>query len=140
MTTKKLRITIDRAHLEHLDKIASGGLERMPDLADRLLDRLARATVQDSSKMPATLVSIGAQVTYRDEASGQDRTVRLVWPEEADIAAGRISVFTPVGVALLGLAEGASTELPDRSGKARRLSILKVEPAGVAAGAGDARA
>ena len=36
--------------------------------------------------------------------AGEERTVTLVFPGEADIAEGRISVLTPIGIALIGLA------------------------------------
>ena len=41
----------------------------------------------------------------------------LVYPPEADIDAGRISVPTPIGTALLGLAEGQSIDWTARDGR-----------------------
>ncbi|WP_395337551.1 GreA/GreB family elongation factor [Novosphingobium sp. BL-8H] len=37
-----------------------------------------------------------------DEPSGGDRTVELVYPGQAGIAAGHISTLTPVGADLIG--------------------------------------
>jgi regulator of nucleoside diphosphate kinase len=54
----------------------------------------------------------------------------LVYPAEADIEAGRISILTPVGAGLIGLAEGASILWPDRDGHERRLRIIAVTPPG----------
>ena len=53
---------------------------------------------------------MGSQVVYRDEGTGRIREVALVYPHEADINLNRISVLTPVGAALIGLAEGQSIE------------------------------
>lgn len=63
------------------------------------------------------MVAIGRAVTYRDETTGQEKTVTPVFPEKADIACSRISVLTPIGVALIGLAEGASLHWDTRDGK-----------------------
>jgi regulator of nucleoside diphosphate kinase len=55
--------------------------------------------------------------------------VLLVYPGEADIAAGKVSVLTPIGTALIGLAEGQSILWQTRTGAAKRLTVLKVEEA-----------
>ena len=51
----------------------------------------------------------------------------LVYPGEADIAAGRVSVLTPIGTALIGLAEGQSIVWQTRTGVSKRLTVLKME-------------
>ena len=52
----------------------------------------------------------------------------LVYPGRADISEGRISIMTPIGAALIGLAEGQSIAWTARDGKAHRLTVLKVDP------------
>ena len=74
------------------------------------------------------MAGIGSTITYRDEATGRDQTITLVWPEDADIAAGRASVMTPIGVALLGLAAGARFPWETRMGETRELTVLSVSP------------
>lgn len=49
--------------------------------------------------------------------------MQLVYPEEADAAAGRISVLAPVGSALLGLSVGQSIDWPFTGGVIRRLRV-----------------
>lgn len=70
---------------------------------------------------------MGCFVEYRDEETGQERLVQLVYPIEADPIVGRISVLTPVGAALIGLSEGQSIELPSRRGGSKTLTILRVK-------------
>jgi transcription elongation factor GreB len=48
-----------------------------------------------------TSVSFGCWVTYEDE-EGETRSYQLVGPDEFDVSLGRISVDSPVGMALLG--------------------------------------
>lgn len=123
------KLLIDAVELPHLEALADGAVQRSPDLADRLLDELARATIVASWRMPANVVSIGSIVTYRDETSGQETTVTLVYPEDADIAHRRVSVMTPIGVALLGLTEKAEFYWDTRGGQRKTLTVLRVEPA-----------
>lgn len=121
------RIVINAADLAHIEALAEGALQRSPALADRLLEELSRATVVESASMPANVVSIGSRVTYRDESTGQEKSVTLVYPENADIMQQRISVMTPIGVALLGLAEGAGFFWDTRNDQRRALTVLRVE-------------
>lgn len=79
-----------------------------------------------ANKLPAHSVSLGRTVTYRDETTGEESTVRLVLPEDADISQKRVSVMTPIGVALIGLSEGAVFHWQTVEGEARALTVLRV--------------
>ena len=48
-----------------------------------------------------TTVSFGCWVTYEDE-EGKEYCYQLVGPDEFDVSIGRISIDSPVGIALLG--------------------------------------
>lgn len=60
------------------------------------------------------------------QASGADRKVELVYPRDADISAGRVSILTPVGAGVIGLRTRQSILWPDRDGRERKLTIVKV--------------
>ncbi|PLS21446.1 nucleoside diphosphate kinase regulator [Neptunicoccus cionae] len=126
-TPRAPKIVINEDELGHIEALAEGALERNPDLADRLLGELGRARIVKPAKLPADVVSIGRKVTYRDETTGQVKSVTLVYPEEADIDRQRISVMTPIGVALLGLAKGASFFWDTRDDERRTLTVIDVE-------------
>ncbi|WP_323033688.1 nucleoside diphosphate kinase regulator [Paracoccus sp. (in: a-proteobacteria)] len=127
--TPRPPVTITSDTLDRLERLAGGSLARNPDLADRLLTELARARVLAPERMPADVAAIGSAVTFRDETMGREQTVVLVWPEDADIAAGRASVLTPIGVALIGLRAGARFTWDTRAGETRELTVLTVERA-----------
>ncbi|MGB4826291.1 MAG: nucleoside diphosphate kinase regulator [Paracoccaceae bacterium] len=128
-------IIINAEDLAHIEALSEGAMQRNPALADRLLEELGRARIVAAAKMPATVVAIGSSVTYRDESTGQERSVTLVYPENADITLGRVSVMTPIGVALLGLAEGAAFHWDTRDNQRRMLTVIRVaaEPGSEAA-------
>ena len=121
-------VIIDRAYIDRLEALASAARRHAPVVGERLQGELMRAQIVDSAEMPPDIVSIGNAVTYRDETTGRERTVVLVFPGEADISLGRISVMTPIGVALLGLAENASFWWATRQGEMRRLTVTRVSP------------
>lgn len=123
------KIVVSADDLAHIEALAEGAMQRNPALADRLLDEIGRARIVAPARMPANVVSIGSTVTYRDESSGLEKTVTLVFPEKADITRQRVSVMTPIGVALLGLAEGAEFYWDTRDNQRRMLSVTKVEQA-----------
>jgi regulator of nucleoside diphosphate kinase len=124
-------IVVDDAHYGRLHDLASAAIERAPDVATLLLDELERAEICSSDEMPSAVVNIGSEVTFRYNDNGQSRTVRLVFPNDADIGKGWVSVLTPIGATLLGLAERDQMEWTTRYGEARSLTILNVrQPAG----------
>lgn len=125
--TRTPKIVVNEDDLAHLEGLAEGAMTRNPALADRLLDELGRARVVSAQKMPANVVAIGTTVTYRDETTGQEKSITLVYPEDADIGRGRVSVMTPIGVALLGLAEGAAFHWDTRENQRRMLTVIRVD-------------
>ena len=118
---------------ERLSELALNIETAMPQVSELLLRETTRAKTHRAATMPADVVTMGAEVEFRDEASGVTRTVTLAWPQDADIAVGRISILTPIGAGLIGLGEGQQILWPDRDGRERNLTIVRVsQPAAVA--------
>lgn len=111
---------------ERLSELAMNIEAAMPQVSELLLRETTRARTHRAAGIPADAVTMGAEVEYRDEASGVTRTVILAWPQDADIAAGRISILTPIGAGLIGLREGQQILWPDRDGRERDLTIVRV--------------
>jgi regulator of nucleoside diphosphate kinase len=121
-------ITLSTADEGRLSRLAMAALQRSPELAERLLGEIDRARLLPQEKMPTDVVAMHSHVEYRDAATGATHCVQLVYPNEADIASGRISVLTLVGAALLGLAAGQSILWPTQQGRERVLTVLRVSP------------
>lgn len=119
-------IAITTQDIDRLTAVAAGNLTRFPQVAEFLANEVARANVVPPQHALHGLVRMGSEVTYRDESTGQQRNVVLVYPNEANIDQGRISVVTPVGAALIGLSVGQSIEFSTPSGERRSLSVLRV--------------
>lgn len=100
--------------------------DRNPNVSRLLLEEIDRAQTLDESEIPADVVTMGCLVEFLDEKDGGRHEVRLVYPKDADIAQGRLSILTPVGAGLIGLRTGQAISWPDRTGKERQLTIGKV--------------
>lgn len=113
---------------QRLEQLAERALDELPDIAGPLLEELGRASVVEADQLPDDAVAVGREVRYRDEITGKDRVVRLVWPAHSDPDHDRISVLTPVGAALIGLSVGQAIEWPLRDGQRHRLRVCAVRP------------
>jgi len=67
-----------------------------------LNDKIARAQVIDPATLTSEKIVFGATVTLFDPDTDNDVTYQIVGEDEADIKAGKISVTSPVGKALIG--------------------------------------
>ncbi|MBB4183578.1 regulator of nucleoside diphosphate kinase [Sinorhizobium terangae] len=122
--TKLPPIIINAEDHARLTALASSVLDRIPDVAEALLSELERARVA-TYDLPMDSVQMGSIVAF-DADNGFAKEVTLVYPGEADIEAGKISVLTPIGAALIGLSVGQSIDWLDRAGKAHRMTIRSV--------------
>lgn len=91
-----------------------------------LAEELDRATVVTPETVPPRVVTMQAQVSYRDDVTDHVTRVTLVFPGQEDAEAHTLSVLSPVGAALLGLSEGQSIRWRTASGGFRGLTILRV--------------
>jgi regulator of nucleoside diphosphate kinase len=75
-------------------------------LTDALELELQRARIVAQAEVPADVVTMNSDVVYEDVATGVQRAIRLVYPKDADVATGRVSILAPMGAALLGVRVG----------------------------------
>lgn len=136
-TRKKPNIIISEIDHDRLMGLANDAPERAAAVADELMAELDRAKVVAPGKVPAHVVQMGSNVIYKTN-DGQQRRVTLVYPGEADIAEGKISIMTPIGAALIGLAPGQSISWVARDGRPHELNVLSVgKPGELAADVAD---
>ena len=108
-----------------LTVLALSGTAHTADDSDWLLNELERANIVPDAAVPHDVVRMNSTVLFRT-LGGDERAVQLVFPKDADIASGRISVLTPVGSALIGLRTGHSITWLTRDGRKQLLTVLSV--------------
>ena len=99
------------------------------DASDELADLLMEARLVPADRLPDERVALHSTVTYEEQPARNRRTVTLVLPERADPAKARISVLSPIGLALLGRSPGAVIEPPLPDGRSLRIRIVSLERA-----------
>ena len=113
-------------------------VQRLEQLIDRLgdespgvealqaeLDRAEEVVGHD--EVPAGVVTMNSSVHCREQGSGKDYHLTLVYPKHANADEGKISIMAPVGSALLGLQVGQHIDWPAPGGKTLKLELLSVE-------------
>lgn len=91
-----------------------------------LSKELSRAAVVDSTAIPSSVVTMNSVVRFTLPPSPAVHELRLCFPWDIDGCPGRISVLTPVGTALLGLAEGQEITWAGPGGKPIMLRVEQV--------------
>jgi len=117
------RIILTAGDHERLSLLARAAAAKMPDLVSVLSEELDRAEILPSG-YPEHTVCMGSEVKFRDDTTGRVQIVKLVYPDDADIAQRKISVLTPVGTALIGMRTGDSITFEAGDGATRRLTVL----------------
>ncbi|MCU0671729.1 MAG: nucleoside diphosphate kinase regulator [Myxococcota bacterium] len=109
----------DRTRLLDLVSHAEG------PVAEQLEHELDRAEVLPLQDVPSDVIVMDSEVEYEELGTGRRRQLRLVYPREADGAAGRVSILAPLGCALLGLRVAQEIDWKMPGGK-RRIRVLAV--------------
>jgi regulator of nucleoside diphosphate kinase len=127
-TRKSLKpaITIAVSDHERLARLAESHASRLPEVADELMAELERARVVPDERLSANVVRMGSKIRFTSDL-GENRQVTLVFPGDADIAQGKVSILTPIGAALIGLSKGQSIDWTARDGRVHRLTVAAVE-------------
>lgn len=79
--------------------------------------RMPKFTVVDLATVDSEMVVYGATVVLEDVDSGETKEYTVLGPDETDYVKGSISVFSPVGRALLGKEEGEEISVDAPRGK-----------------------
>lgn len=117
---KEIYITeLDLKKLKKLiDTVEKKGQTLDPYLKS-LKGELEKAIVVDPREVPANAITMRSQVLL--QLDQEEITVSLVYPDEADWSAGKLSVLSPIGTAILGYREDDLVEWAVPSGIAQIL-------------------
>ncbi len=115
----------DLQRLEELIEAATARSTRDSSNIAQLEEELLKAEVVEPAGIPPDVVTMNSKVCLKDLDSGEELEYTLVFPSEANLAAGRISILAPVGTAMFGYRAGdrISWAVP---GGTRKLKIKKV--------------
>ena len=119
-------ITVLASDAERLEMM----IDRLPasaqDGGDALLDELARADLVEPGDLPASVVAMNSTVRFEVIEPHEEFCLTLVYPADLNSGPNQISVLTPMGTALLGMAEGKVIDWPRRDGQTVQVRVLEV--------------
>ncbi|WP_427913103.1 GreA/GreB family elongation factor [Ramlibacter sp. MMS24-I3-19] len=97
---------------------------------DDLAALLDEADVLQSEAIPPDVVTMRATVLLEHLDGGTTQQITISYPQDADAAAGRVSVLSPVGLALLGQRAGAIArwKTPANTWGAARIAAVVFQP------------
>ncbi|HKP82112.1 MAG TPA: nucleoside diphosphate kinase regulator [Pyrinomonadaceae bacterium] len=127
---KEAKIYVSKMDLERLTKLIEITRERDDEggkleYLDRLQEELDKADVVDPEDVPSDVITMRSKVRLKDLITGEEMVYSLVFPTEANLDEGKISVLAPIGTAMLGYSRGDVIEWAVPSG-VRKLKVEKV--------------
>ncbi|RYF07069.1 MAG: nucleoside diphosphate kinase regulator [Comamonadaceae bacterium] len=123
---RKPSITLSSLDVDRIEALMAGiPASAFPGKAD-LQAELDRADVLAPEQMPADVVTMNSTVQFAIRETGKDFCLSLVYPRDMDGSADRISIFAPVGSALLGLSVGDELAWPGPGGKPMTVQVKQI--------------
>lgn len=126
-----LPVTISQRDAARLRRLIAACAPSNTEHIERLKAELDRARIVPGPELPADVIAMNSTVELEDLEDGEILTYTLVFPENADINAGKISILAPLGMAMLGFRAGDEFEWPVPAGtlrvRVRRLIKPKTE-------------
>lgn len=91
----------------------------------QLEEELKSAVIVEPKDIPANVITMHTTFKTRDLETGEDNSYTLVFPFDADLEQNKISILTPIGVAVIGFSESDIVEWESPSGK-RKIEIGEI--------------
>lgn len=92
---------------------------------EALDNELANAKILNPKDVPPDVVTMNSKVQLVHLDTGETNEYTLVFPREADIDQGKLSIISPIGTAIIGYSEGDEIEWQVPAG-VRRIKIKKI--------------
>ncbi|KAB7628958.1 nucleoside diphosphate kinase regulator [Stenotrophomonas rhizophila] len=119
-------IIVSSHDMDRLDAMLESPAVSQTPAGIALAEELNRATVVAPDQVPEGTVMMHSRVECEDELQNEKHTLTLVYPREADVEQGKVSILAPVGTALLGLSIGQTMDWVAPGGRKLRLRVTAV--------------
>ncbi len=126
MSGKPIHITeFDHKRLKQLLFDAEYTEYRKSDYLKKLRAEIDRAVIVLPKDIPSDVITMNSIVSIEDLNTNEEEIYTLVFPENADLSQGKISILAPIGTAMLGYEVGDTFEWEVPAG-IRRLRVKKI--------------
>ena len=117
--------TKDAEKLRKLIRKAYHSDYRGSDYLKKLAGEIEKASVVDPDQIPSDVIALNSTARLVDQQTGEEMLYTLVFPEEADVSRGKISILAPIGTAMLGYKLGDTFEW-DTPGGTRIIRVKEI--------------
>ena len=87
------------------------------DYLRQLAGEIEKAFVVQPDQISSDVITLNSTARLVDQNTDEEMLYTLVFPEEADISQGKISILAPIGTAMLGYKLGDTFEWDTPGGK-----------------------
>ncbi len=123
---RKPQIILSSLDLDRIEALlAAIPASAFPGKAE-LQAELDRADVLPPEQIPPNVVTMNSTVKFTIAETGKEFCLTLVYPRDMDGSADRVSIFAPVGCALLGLSVGDELAWPGPGGKPMTVRVKEI--------------
>ena len=109
--------TKDTEKLRDLIRNAFHSEYRGSDYLKKLAEEIEKASVMEPDQIPPDVITLNSTARLVDQNTGEEMLYTLVFPEDADVSQGKISILAPIGTAMLGYKTGDTFEWDTPGGK-----------------------
>ena len=129
LTLERTLTELDHRRLTNLQarrRRAGDRFAHDPTPTEAIDDLLDACTLVPPREVPPDVVTMYSQLLLRELDTGAQRKIAVSYPDDAEPAAGFVSVLSPLGSALLGLRVGSVARWTTPSGEERAAEIVAV--------------
>ncbi|HJS18567.1 MAG TPA: nucleoside diphosphate kinase regulator [Anaerolineales bacterium] len=117
--------TKDAQKLRKLIREAFHSEYRGSDYLKKLAEEMEKAFVVNPDQIPADVITLNSTARLVDQETQEEMVYTLVFPEDANVSQGKISILAPIGTAMLGYKVGDTFEWDTPGGK-RTLRVKEI--------------
>ena len=120
MQTAKEQLVLTRIDYDIIMSCLMKGVNRHSfDRKDgeELKTEIKKARLVDKNELPGDVVRLNSTVTIKDEINEKVMQVVVVTPGKANIKQNKISIMSPIGIALIGFRKGQKVQWRAPAGK-----------------------
>ena len=119
----------DLVRLKELLQAGIGFAERDRPSLETLQGELDRAHIVEPAAVPNDVVTMNSQVRLTDVNTNEEQIYTVVFPSQANLDQGKISILAPIGTAILGYRVGDTVKWPVPGGiKTLRIKEIVYQP------------
>jgi regulator of nucleoside diphosphate kinase len=79
---------------------------KMPEIVDRLCKEFNEAKMLPQERISNSVITMNSRVLLKDMSNGREAEITITYPQDSDPRERKVSVFSSIGVALLGRQAG----------------------------------